>query len=341
MRRTERKVTSMSDATAHRNDAVNTVLGPIPASNLGVIAIHESLLSVVPGAQYAHDITLDQAEIFEVIAAKLTSFKAAGGGTIVDSTGMFHGRDLPLLEALARSTGVNIIASTGMGPEEYLGGYFLTPQTNPPTPWPAEKFAELLSQELNEGMVVPRLERRAPAGLVISEADRAGITPTEVSLFKGSARAARANGVALSIRWGADAMTDLAQVLEEGIPADRVIVAGLDRSDAKGIAARVAALGAYVAIDHVGQNTPDFIDDNARAALVAELVAAGHADRILLSSGSIGFAAGLAAVEVPFEFVLKTFVPALHAAGVPESVVLGILVDNPREVLTVRAGKGA
>jgi phosphotriesterase-related protein len=331
----------MSDATAHRNDAVNTVLGPVPASQLGVVAIHESLLSVVPGAQYAHDITLDQAEIFEVIAAKLTSFKAAGGGTIVDSTGMFHGRDLPLLEALARSTGVNIVASTGMGPEEYLGGYFLTPQTNPPTPWPAEKFADLLSQELSEGMVVPRLERRAPAGLVISEADREGITPTEVSLFKGSARAAAANGVALSIRWGSDALAELAMVLEEGIATDRVIVSGLDRKDAVGFAAKVAALGAYVAIDRVGQNTPDFIDDSARAALVAELVTAGHANRILLSSGAIGFAAGLAPVDLPFEFVLTSFVPALHAAGVPESVVHSILADNPREVLTVRAGKGA
>ncbi len=51
-----------------------------------------------------------------------------GGGTIVDSTGMFHGRDLRLYEALSRATGVHIVASTGMGPEEMLGGYFLTPR---------------------------------------------------------------------------------------------------------------------------------------------------------------------------------------------------------------------
>ena len=31
---------------------------------------------------------------------------------------MFHGRDLKLYEALSRSTGVHIVASTGMGPEE-------------------------------------------------------------------------------------------------------------------------------------------------------------------------------------------------------------------------------
>lgn len=333
----------MSDAQAHRNAAVNTVLGPVESESLGAVAIHESLLSVVPGAQYAFDISLDQAEIFEKISAKLRAFKAAGGSTVVDATGMFHGRDLPLLEALARSTGVNIIASTGMGPEENLGGYFLTPQTNPPTPWPAEKFADLLGQEITEGMVVPRLERRAPAGLVISEADRSGITPTEVSLFKGSARAALAGGLALSIRWGADALAELDHVLTEGIPADRVIVADLDRTDAvaAGIPAKVAARGAYVAIDHVGQNVDGFIDDAARVALVVELIAAGHANRILLSSNAIGYAAGCDPVELPFEYVLTTFVPALKAAGVADQDVNRILVDNPREVLTVRAKKTA
>lgn len=69
--------------------------------------------------------SLDRAKVFETLAAKLRDFRAHGGGTIVDSTGMFHGRDVPLYESLARTTGVLIVASTGQGPEELLGGYFL------------------------------------------------------------------------------------------------------------------------------------------------------------------------------------------------------------------------
>src|SRR5699024_9594279 len=154
------------------------------ADELGVIATHEALLSVFPGAQYAPDVTIDRAEIFEILAEKLNDFRAAGGGTLVDATGMFHGRDLTLYETLAKSTGVNIIASTGFGPEDILGGYFLTPQTNPPTPWPAEKFEQLFSAEVTEGMVVPRVERRGPAGLVTALATRSGMTPTEEGLFR-------------------------------------------------------------------------------------------------------------------------------------------------------------
>ncbi|MBS1698533.1 MAG: phosphotriesterase, partial [Actinobacteria bacterium] len=177
---------------------VNTVLGPIGADELGVVAVHEALLSVVPGAQYAYDIEIDRAEIFEILQRRIAAFRAAGGGTIVDRTGMFHGRDLPLYEALARATGVHIIASTGMGPEENLGGYFLTPQTNPPTPWPAERFAELFAAEAAEGMVLPRVERRAAAGLIVTTQTATGATPTDDSLLRGAARAAVQTGVALS-----------------------------------------------------------------------------------------------------------------------------------------------
>ena len=151
----------MTDTTTVAK-TVNTVLGPIAAHELGVVAVHEALLSVVPGAEYAPDITMDRAEMFGILAKKLTEFREHGGKTIVDSTGMFHGRDLKLYEALSRTTGVHIIASTGMGPEENLGGYFLTPQTNPPTPWPAEKFAALFSREVPRAWWFRALSAAAP-----------------------------------------------------------------------------------------------------------------------------------------------------------------------------------
>ncbi|HEY5845553.1 MAG TPA: hypothetical protein VIT42_02065, partial [Microlunatus sp.] len=279
----------MNESQFAGSETVNTVLGPVPAHELGVVAVHEALLSVVPGAQYAPDVTIDRAEIFEILAAKLTDFGDHGGQTIVDSTGMFHGRDLKLYEALSRTTGVHIIASTGLGPEEMLGGYFLTPQTNPPTPWPAEKFADLFTKEVSEGMVVPRVERRAAAGLVTTTADRKGMTPTEESLFRGSARTALTTGIPVSIRYGADALHDLDIVLNEKLPADRVLVGGLDRTHAvaAGAALEVARRGAFVGLDHVGRDDDGYVTDGERAVLVIKLVEAGHGDRILLSSNAI------------------------------------------------------
>ncbi|QGU06954.1 hypothetical protein COCCU_05040 [Corynebacterium occultum] len=315
-------------------NTVNTVLGPIAASDLGVTAVHEALLSVLPGAQYAPDISLDRPEIFEALATKLRAFKAAGGSSIVDSTGMFHGRDLPLYEALAKATGVNIIASTGQGPEELLGGYFLTPQTNPPTPWPAEKFADLFAQEVTGGMVHPRLERRATAGLITTTGTAAGLTDTDESLFRGAAKAAAETGAAVSIRYGADALAELELVLEE-VSADRVLVGGLDRRDAPAV--EIARRGAYVGIDHVGINEDeDLLDDAARADLVLELVAAGLTERIILSANAIGVAKAVAPNEVPFAQVISEFIPELKRRGLSGEDAQTILVDNPRTLLTVR-----
>ena len=325
------------DASTPSGPRVNTVLGPVPAAELGVTAIHEALLSVIPGAEYAPDITMDRAAIFEVLAGKLKDFRSAGGGTVVDSTGMFHGRDLPLYEALSRATGVHIVASTGMGPEEMLGGYFLTPQTNPPTPWPAEKFADLFSREVQEGMVIPRLERRAAAGLVATAADRSGMTPTEESLFRGAARTAMATGIPVSLRFGTDSVRELELVLDEGLPADRVVVGGMDRKDSAGTAVEIARRGSYVAIDHVGLNDDGgYLDDAGRAALVLELVAAGCADRTLLSSNAIGAAFGQPDYELPYGHVLTSFLPFLRAQGLSESDARLITAENPQRLLSVR-----
>ena len=319
-------------------NTVNTVLGPVAADALGIVAVHEALLSVVPGAEHAYDVTIDRAEIFEILARKLTAFRDSGGTTIVDSTGMFHGRDVRLYEALSRSTGVHIVASTGMGPEEMLGGYFLTPQTNPPTPWPAEKFADLFGKEITEGMVVPRVERRGAAGLVATTATRDGMTATDESLARGAARTALVTGVPVSLRFGADAVRDLGIVLGEGLTADRVVVGGLDRRDAvvAGAPLAVARRGAYVALDHVGVDDDEHISDHERAALVIALVEAGHADRILLSSNAIGVAKGHPDHDLPYGYVVSSFVPLAQSLGLSDDDARRILVDNPRELLSVR-----
>ncbi|MCK2199478.1 phosphotriesterase [Corynebacterium callunae] len=307
---------------------VNTVLGPVPADQLGTTVVHAALLSVYPGAEYAPDITIDRAEIFEILRTKLHAFYEAGGRTIVDATGMFHGRNLPftldLLENLSRSTGVNIIASTGMGPEEMLGGYFLTPQTNPPTPWPAEKFADLFSKEITEGMVVPRVERRAAAGLITSLSSASGMTATDESLLRGAVRAALATGVAVSHAFGADALAEIGIALDEGISPNRLVIRGLARPGAPVL--EVAATGVYLGIDEI---TPD------TTQLLKTLIDAGHRDRIILSASAVGVAKGHDASETDFSALFTDVLPALRAVGISDADITAITVNNPRELLAL------
>lgn len=295
---------------------INTVLGPLTVEELGPTAVHESLLSVYPGAQYAPDINFDRSEIFHTLQKKLTGFYNAGGRTIVDASGMFHGRDLPLLENLAKSTNVNIIASTGLGPEEMLGGYFLTPQTNPPTPWPAEKFADLFSKEITEGMVVPRVERRAPAGLIASLATRSGMTPTDESLLRGAARAATSTGVALSHTFGNDLLKEVDIALSEGLSPDRLVIRGGERPDTPIIEA--AQRGVFIGLE-----------GDCHEAL-SLLIDADLHSQIILSAGATGVAKGHATTSANFSDFMKL------CEDLDASLRMHITIENPRTLLAVR-----
>ena len=63
---------------------------------------------------------------------------------------------------------------------------------------------------------------------------------------------------------------------------------------------------------------------------------AGHGNRILLSSNAIGVAKGQPDYDLPYSYVLTTFVPLLKEQGLGDEDVQRILVDNPRDLLSVR-----
>ncbi|MDR7077445.1 phosphotriesterase-related protein [Neobacillus niacini] len=320
------------------SSVVRTVLGLVPAQELGVVLIHESLLSVFPGAEYAPEVNMDKSEIFDVLKRKLTDFRRLGGKTIVDRSGMFHGRDVKLYETLSKTTGVHIVASTGLGPEPMLSGYFVTPQKNPPTPWSAEQFADLFAKEVTEGIVVPRIERSGLAGLVTSIASQSGITEKETNLFRGSAQAALTTGVPVSVQYGLDAINDLDILLAEGIEPNRIIIGGLDRLDAarRKEVFGVARRGAMVALDHVGTATHEgYVNDEQRVQLIVDLFKEGLGDQVLISTNAVGVAKGHATKEISYDYLLKTFVPMLKKAGVTDEQVRTLLEVNPQRVLTV------
>ncbi|RHW32366.1 phosphotriesterase [Lysinibacillus yapensis] len=320
------------------SEVVLTVLGPISAQELGVVLIHESLLSVLPGAELAPEVDMDTSEIFAALKSQLLAFRRLGGKTIVDSGGMFHGRNVKLYETLSKATGINIVASTGLGPEPLLSGYFLTPQKNPPIPWQAEQFADLFAKEVTEGIVVPRVERSGPAGMATSIASRNGLTEIEKNLFRGCAQTALATGVPVSVQYGANAMDDLNILLNEGLAPNRIIIGGLDRIEAVKAkeAIAIARQGAMVALDHIGWTKDEgYVNDGERIRLILELFEEGLGDQVLLSTNAVGVAKGYKANGVGFDYLLSTFVPLLRAAGLNEEQVHSLLAKNPLRVLTV------
>ena len=96
---------------------VNTVLGTIPAEELGIVAVHEHIGYGMPGSELDSKWWKTPEERYAETVPKLRQFHEYGGGTFVDATGICNGRDVDYYKSLSRKTGVHIIACTG-----FVGG---------------------------------------------------------------------------------------------------------------------------------------------------------------------------------------------------------------------------
>lgn len=320
--------------------------GPGNRAGGGAVLISESIYAVLPGADLVPEFGPDRAQVFERLRTALTDFRDLGGATIVDMGGLTTGRDAELLALLSDVTGVEIVATKGFGPAYTVGSHF----TNNVSAdgMTVDRIADIFRRELTEGLLIPTRERLAATAGLVSVTQTAAGDPAlpftrgqariEADTARASARAARAAGATVAVRVTEDPRGALALLAEEGLPAARTLVLGLDRADhaAAGLPQALAAEGYTVGLDHVGWPTgAGYLAAEDRVRLVLDLIAAGHGDRVVVSSSAIGVAVELdAPVGADFGSVLRDFVPAFRAAGGTDAQLETLLVTTPRRLLT-------
>jgi len=84
---------------------VNTVLGPVPAEELKIVAVHEHIGYGMPGSELDTRWWKTPEERYEETIPKLRQFHEYGGGTFVDVTGICNGRDVDYYKSLSAKTG--------------------------------------------------------------------------------------------------------------------------------------------------------------------------------------------------------------------------------------------
>ena len=90
--------------------SVMTVLGPVPADELGITLPHEHLqcdLARVTGRRE------EQLSDIDLAVAEVKRFRTAGGATVVDVTNRHLGRDPVALQTISRATGLHIVMGCG------------------------------------------------------------------------------------------------------------------------------------------------------------------------------------------------------------------------------------
>ncbi|MFC1893349.1 phosphotriesterase [Chloroflexota bacterium] len=342
---------------------VPTLTGSVSPDQLGIVSLSEHLLLGLPGWEDAPDVNFDRAAAFDQICSSLEEFKELGGGTIVDTSGITMGRDVTFYARLAQVTGVQIVAATGFDnePKSIPGhfGWHTAYRYNVPGPsqwqrevpgyfYPShggtkEYLMYLFYHELAKGMVKTGMIRtKMKAGIVKAASSWDQVTQTEELSIRGAALAAKRAGVVVIIGGINQAWRQIEIMQEEGLEPDRIVIGQCDDGRAIDLERdkEFAQKCAYVAYDHIGwedTSVPYGIPDERRVELVKAMVEAGFAEHIVLSCSAIGYGLGVPQPKHSFGHLLKSFVPKLKKAGVNDSVIDTILIDNPKRILTAKS----
>jgi phosphotriesterase-related protein len=158
-------------------------------------------------------------------------------------------------------------------------------------------------------------------------------------LFRAAVRAAVAAGATLMahIEGGADPLM-LADFLADcGLTAERTVYCHMDRA-VPDLAVHEAVCARGIALEYDTIARPKVHDDAREIAIIRRMLDADFGDLLLAGLdvtrarlAGYGGAPGLA-------YILDSFLPALRAAGVPESQATRIFVENPARVW--KRGKG-
>ncbi len=92
---------------------INTVTGPIAASDMGLTLIHEHLLVDFIGADQTGPHRWNRADVVAKMLPHLQELKRLGCRTLFDCTPAYLGKDPLLLKELSERSGVHILTNTG------------------------------------------------------------------------------------------------------------------------------------------------------------------------------------------------------------------------------------
>ncbi len=124
---------------------VTTVLGPIDSADLGVTLMHEHLLIGWPGWEKDPEAVFDHRREIDLAVKRLEELRELGVRTFVDPCPIDIGRDIEFAAEVARRSGMQYVAATGMYKED-LGMPTHFRQMD------ADALAEFYVREIKEGI---------------------------------------------------------------------------------------------------------------------------------------------------------------------------------------------
>ena len=164
---------------------VNSVLGPLDTAELGFTLTHEHLFTASAGIQQTFpELFGDVDRLTAQVELSLNEAREGGVKTIVDLSTLDLGCDIRFIAEMARRTGVQIIAATGIWRDIPRALWLRSP----------DEIAALFVRELSVGIEGTGIK----AGIIKVANDAEGVTKEGEIVLRAAARAAKQTGVRIS-----------------------------------------------------------------------------------------------------------------------------------------------
>jgi phosphotriesterase-related protein len=317
---------------------VHTVLGPIAAEELGLVAVHEHIGYGMPGSELDTRWWKTPEQRYGETVPKLRRFaecsREYGGATFVDATGICNGRDVDYYKSLSAKTGVHIVACTGFVGGDTALRFF------------AEASVDYLMRQFVHEITVGIGSTGSRVGIIKVGVSR-GFRMKELDLriYRAAARAALLTGVPIFTHLAVDVEPALAVFEEEGLPLDRVLFGHADDGVSQGKVNEAAILGkgGRLGFDTFGYDLelpdPPFWGRHRRERLehFLHLVRSGHVNQVLASADANCSPLGWPGVKGhTVNYIHEQLIPDLRQEGIGDTTIRTIFVENPADFLTLR-----
>ncbi len=341
---------------------IQTVLGQIEPSELGITLTHEHLLiDLTPYFAMPEEaserswvdapVTMDRLggllkrfitnrsnlQLLDVDEAieEILKYRYAGGGGLVDTSNVGLARDPLALARIARATGLNII----------MGASYYVPLSYPPDLH--ERSEEDIGDEIIRDLTVGVADTGVRAGVIGEVGNFWPTNETSLKVLRASARASVETGAAILIHPGfhPDSPPHILNTLvEAGTDPKRIIMGHLDVfAVGRDWLRDLAKSGCYMEWDTFGLEDSSVAGGNLdhtqpasdaqRIQMLEFMLAEGFGDQVVIGHdvctkfhrrkyGGKGYA-----------HILENIVPRMRARGFSEADINRILVDNPARAL--------
>ena len=312
---------------------IMTVLGPIPASELGITLSHEHVLVDFIGADSTGYHRWDKQEVLETVLPYLTELKQYQVSAFMECTPAYLGRDPWILESLSKMSGMHLLTNTGYygaHGNRFIPADFLD--------LAAGELAEIWVDEFENGIEGSGVR---PGFIKIAVDGNDTLSPEHHKIITAAALAHKQTGLVIASHTGPDgpAFEQISVLQEHQLDPSAFIWVHAQGGSLEGNI-RAAELGAWVSLDNVNLNRePGSTHDvNWYAERIAELKEAGYLHRVLISHDAGWFKPEEAGGGTfrGFTGIFTDLIPALEQQGLSQEDIQLLLEVNPINAFFIR-----